>query len=142
MKKLYFLLFVTFAGCNYPKDPHHSFEKAKENRLRVGAIVNPPFVTREDGSIGGSEIKIIKDFAKGENLKLKIEEGSESDLVEKLEKYEVDIIAGGFDKKSIWKKKAGLTTPYDKKHVFFIPKGENRLLQQLESFILEKVDKP
>ncbi|WP_373058173.1 transporter substrate-binding domain-containing protein [Zunongwangia sp. H14] len=141
MKKLYILLIVAFAGCTYPQDPHHSFENAKQKSLKVGAVINPPYVTRQNGSYGGEEIEMLKRFAENEHFQIDFEEGSESDLVEKLEKYEIQVMAGGFSKKSIWKKKAGLTTPYDKKHVFLVPKGENRLLQQLETFIFKKSSK-
>jgi hypothetical protein len=42
---------------------------------------------------------------------------------------------GGFRKNTIWKKKAGLSHPYDKVHVILVPEGENELLFHLESFL-------
>jgi hypothetical protein len=49
----------------------------------------------------------------------------------------MDVVLGGFEKKSNWKTQVGLTKPYDGKHVLFIPRGENRLLYQLEKFIIQ-----
>lgn len=135
------LAVVIFAGCTYPKDPENSFEKAQKDELKVGVVVNPPFTTFENGSPGGEEIEILRDFAKSENLQISFEEGSESDLIKKMEEYEIQIIAGGFEKKTIWIKKAGPSATYDKKHVFLVPKGENRLLQELETFIFKNIRK-
>lgn len=138
MKKISILLLMFLAACVFPQDPEHSFEEAQKNGLLVGVVDNPPFTSISGETFKGSEIDLLKKFAEKEHLQLKFKEGSESDLIEDLEKYKLHVIAGGFSKKSIWKKKAGLTAPYDKNHVFFIPKGENRLLERMEAFILEK----
>ena len=139
MRYLYVLLILVMAGCTYPKDPENSWEKAKVTGLKVGISENPPYTTWDNGKAGGMEVDMLRKFAKSENLKIKFEKGSESDLVEKMEKYELHVIAGGFTRKTIWKKKAGPTAPYDKNHVFLVPKGENRLLQHLETFIFHKI---
>ena len=139
MRKLIILALLSMVtACTIPQDPENSFEEAKKETLLVGAIPNPPYVEISNNRFTGSEIEKLREFAKRENLRLKIEKGTESELVEKLEKYELHVVAGGIDKKTIWKKKAGLTAPYDKKHVFLIPKGENRLLKHLEDFIFRK----
>ena len=67
-------------------------------------------------------------------MKYKLETGNETDLVHKLEVYKLDMVIGGFEKKSVWKKKVAVTKPYDSNHVFFVPKGENRLLYEVEKF--------
>ncbi len=141
MKYFLILTMLIFAGCTYPKDPKNSFENAKKEKLKVGLVVNPPFTTFENGQAGGDEVEMLRNFAKAENLQISFEEGSESDLIEKLEHYEIHVIAGGFNKKTIWIKKAGPSASYDKKHVFLVPNGENRLLQELETFIFKKDSK-
>lgn len=132
------IFFLVFSGCIFPKDPENSFKEAQKNGLQVGVIERPPFTSISGETFGGKEIRILREFAKKEHLQIDFREGSESELVEDLEKYRLHIITGGFTKKTIWKKKAGLTAAYDQKHVFLIPKGENRLLERLEDFILSE----
>lgn len=141
MRYLYIFAILLISGCTYPKDPENSYQKARETSLKVGVVLNSPFTTYINDHAGGREVEMLKEFAKAEDLKIEFQEGSESDLVKKLEKYEIDLVAGGFDKKTLWKKKAGLTATYDKKHVFLVPKGENRLLQHLETFIFKNLEK-
>ncbi|MGB7786311.1 MAG: transporter substrate-binding domain-containing protein [Salinimicrobium sp.] len=139
MRKLILLTLLSMVtACSIPNDPEDSFEEAKKDALLVGAVPNPPYVEISNDQFTGSEIEKLRAFAKRENLRIKIEKGTESELVEKLEKYELHVMVGGIGKKTIWKKKAGLTAPYDTKHVFLIPKGENRLLKHLEDFIFRK----
>ena len=95
----------------------------------------------KNGTAKGSEIEILKDFARTNKLHIQFKEGSESDLIDKLKKYEIHIVAGGFEKKTLWKQEAGPTVTYDSKHLFLIPKGENRLLQKLEMQIFESKKK-
>lgn len=136
--KILYAAILLITACTIPQDPQHSFKEAKEKELLVGVINNPPFVDSSSSNLSGSEVQKLKEFARQENLRIKFLKGNESDLIHRLEKYELHVVIGGFDKKTIWKKKAGLTVPYDEKHVFLIPKGENRLLEHLEDFIFEK----
>lgn len=130
------LLLVFFCGaCNFPKDPNNSYENAKKSSLRVG------IVPKTDSINTSFEKNLITDFAEQEGLKASFFTDNESELVKKLENYQLDIVLGGFEKKSNWKTKVGMTKPYDDKHVLFIPRGENRLLFQLEKFI-QKNKKP
>ena len=143
MRKLLFLsVLLSILSCTYPKDPENSFEEAKKGSLLVGAVENPPFVQRQGKEFSGSEIALIRKFADQNNLSIRFIPGSESELVERLEKFKIHVVVGGFTKKTIWKKKAGYTAPYDRDdHVLLIPKGENRLLENLEKFIFENKKK-
>lgn len=143
MRKIVFILVaISLLSCIYPKDPEHSYEEAKRDGLLVGAVENPPFVVYEDDSYSGNEIEKLRRFADENDMNIRFLEGTESELVEKLEQFEIHVVAGGFKKSSIWNKKAGFTVPYDQDdHVFLIPKGENRLLQNLEDFIFENKKK-
>lgn len=143
MRKIVFILVaISLLSCIYPKDPENSYEEAKRNGLLVGAVENPPFVVYEGESYSGEEIEMLRHFANANGLNIKFLKGTESELVEKLEKFEIHVVAAGFKKNTIWKKKAGFTTSYDREdHVFLIPKGENRLLQNLEDFIFKNKKK-
>jgi len=130
-------LFLIFACNDFPRDAADSFEKAKNSGLQVGVSIHPPFTELENGNFSGSEIELIKQFAHENNLKVNFVSASESQLIEKLEKHELHLLIGGFDKKTLWSKKTGLSKPYDKKHVILIAKGENHLLFALEGFLFK-----
>lgn len=105
----------------------------------MGVIDNPPFTKITSDSFSGKEITIINNFAASQNLEVIYFKDTESHLIEKLEKYEIDLIVGGFDKKTVWSKIVGVTKSYDKKHVILLPKGENKLLIKLEEYIHQNV---
>lgn len=141
MKHLFLLITFFILGCDYPKDPEHSFKEARDKYLKVGVALNPPFTDNTNDTLTGTEIDLLEEFARQHNLQIQYTIDTESNLIKKLEEYEIHIIAGGFDKKTIWKKKAGLSAPYNKKNVFLVARGENKLLQNLESFIFSKTKK-
>ncbi len=137
-KLLFFLVFILITSCNIPKDPEGSWEKIQKNGLHIGVVINAPFTLQKDSVYSGKEIELLQNFAKENKLQLVYETGNETDLTDKLENYEIDLLVGGFTKKSIWTDKVGLTTPYDNEdHVILIPKGENKLLHFLESYIFK-----
>lgn len=137
----FLLLFLVFSACTFPKDPEESYEEARQSALKIGLVENPPFVVRKGEEVSGSEVDMLREFASRQGLQVEFFKGSETELINKLHKFELHIVAGGMDQKTIWKKKAGLTTTYDGRHVFLIPKGENRLLEHLEKFIFSKKKK-
>jgi len=136
IKFLLIFIFSVISSCNIPKDPENSWEKIQRDGLKVGVVINSPYAFQKESLFTGSEVKLLKKFAKENNLKIKFITENETYLVRKLENYEIDILIGGFTKKTIWTKKVGKSTPYDEEaHVFLIPKGENKLLHVIESFI-------
>lgn len=135
MKAMYVIGLFILLGCSYPKDPENSYMEARSSSLKIGITPNPPFTDFNNGKAEGIEIDILRDFAHSRNLKIDFVEGSESELVERLKDYKLHILAGGFKKKTLWKREAGATVTYDKEHIFLIPKGENELLKELETFL-------
>lgn len=133
--KILVLLMGLTVGCGIPKDPENTFYSAKSTGLKVGFVENPPFTEGENGKFDGVEVNLLKSFATENNLKITFVEGSESNLIEQLSNREIDILIGGFDKKTVWKEKAGSAKPYDDTHIILVPKGENRLVYELESFL-------
>ena len=136
--RIYKLLVITsllFISCNIPKDPHHSWQNAQNNGLKVG-MVSQMDVKKK--SLLQTEKAWMEDFAKENNMEILFIENNETDLIERLKNYNIEIMIGAFEKKSIWKKEVGMTLPYDGKHVMFIPKGENELLYHLEKFLNNK----
>lgn len=135
------LLFMVLwaSSCNLPKDQKESLQEAKEKGLLVGVVENPPYVRTNNEKFEGKEVEILKNFAAVQGLDVKFVEDNESELLEKLEKYELHVVIGGFEKKTIWKRKSTPTVSYDGKHVFLVPNGENRLLKKIETYIFKEV---
>lgn len=126
---------ILFSGCGIPKDPEASFRNAQHQTLKVGIVNNPPFTVISGEEYSGIEVNLVRTFATRNNLKLDFTEGCESNLIRQLEHDQIDILIGGFDKKTVWTEKAGNTIPYDGKHIILVTKGENRLVFELESVI-------
>lgn len=124
----FLLLIFLISACNFPKDPNNTFQKAQKSTLKIGVVL------KSNDSNVQYEQQLVKEFGAQYNLQPSFTVGSETELIKQLENYQLDIVLGGFEKESIWKKKVGMTKPYDSKHVFFIPKGENYLLFKLEEF--------
>ncbi|MGB8704532.1 MAG: transporter substrate-binding domain-containing protein [Gillisia sp.] len=134
-----FILFISLISCNnFPKDPQDSWKHAKAEGLKVGVVDHPPFAMAKKDSFSGSEVKMIREFASQNDLQVKFESGNETELVDKMEHYKLHVIIGGFTKKTVWKKKIAPTIPYNKqKHVFLVPKGENKLMTHLETYLYQ-----
>ncbi|MEX0720186.1 MAG: transporter substrate-binding domain-containing protein [Balneolaceae bacterium] len=131
--------FLLLNACSdFPKDPRNSLENAKATGLKVGVALNQSFTIFEDSVLSGSEIDLIREFARRNNLDVNFTIASESELISKLEKYDLHIAAGGFSKKTIWSRKVGTTLAYDGSHVLLIPKGENALVTELERHFLKE----
>ncbi|MDX1472170.1 MAG: hypothetical protein R3213_11790 [Flavobacteriaceae bacterium] len=136
-KVLGFLTLLLFLSCEIPQDPRKSWENIEDTQFNVGVVIRENNEGVETSKIIEREKDLIKNFSNQHGLKLNMVEGSETYLVHKLESYELDAVIGGFKSKSVWGKYVGMTKPYDHRHVIFIPKGENKLLYKLESFILK-----
>jgi polar amino acid transport system substrate-binding protein len=137
MKQAAVILLFILCGCSFPKDPEDSFKKAQQEGLRVGIVDHPPYTTFEDNEAGGTEAAMIEEFAKQEGLKVQYFYGTESQLIKMLEDYKLHLMIGGFEKKTVWKDKAGQSTKYNDKNCFFVAKGENELLYRLEAYLLK-----
>lgn len=106
---------LPLAGCGqFPSDPESTFNKAaKRGSLRVGVIDNPPWTTRSGaGEPIGVEPALVRAFAASHGLKVEWHWLSESECVEALKRFQLDVGIGGFTRKSPWKKEVGLTFAY------------------------------
>lgn len=133
MKRHLLLIFFTsllLTSCNIPYDSEETFKKSHDFPLRVGIVNSSDTVTSQINY----EQQLMDQFVQEKNLKVQYKKGAETQLMHLLEKDSLDVVLGNFTKKTIWKKKAGLTAPYDKKHLWLIKKGENRLLFEIENY--------
>ncbi|MCZ4319765.1 transporter substrate-binding domain-containing protein [Aequorivita viscosa] len=131
---LLLLILSIFLSCDFPKDPSNTYNDARANGMKVGVVNNPPFTNTTKDTVSGREVQIIAAFAKQNNIAIEYVVASETNLINLLKNRKIQIVIGGFTKKTVWKKHAGLTAAYDGTHVFLIPKGENRLVFELETY--------
>ena len=128
-------------GCGLPRDPEGTSERlASTHELRVGVSDSPPWTTATGAEPHGVEPQLVRQFASGIGARVLWTRGSETQLVHSLEEHRVDLVIGGFEKKTEWSSTAGVTQSFaqsadGKKHVFLAAPGENRFLLALDRFL-------
>jgi hypothetical protein len=136
------IVLVCFGCTEYPKDPNKTLHKVTDGNLTVGYSENSPWVVKKEGEPepSGIEPALIKSFASTLNAKIIWENGSEGQLLKKLEDRKIDVVIAGLTDETPWKTRMiGLTKPYrikgKEKHVIAVQEGENAFLIQLEFFL-------
>jgi ABC-type amino acid transport substrate-binding protein len=124
-------------ACDMPRDAESTLERVRDTGvLRAGAVSNPPFVVTSGGDVSGPEAAIVEAFGKAHGAAVTWVVGSEEELVERLERFQLDVVVGGITKKNPLAKKVGATLPlYEragKQHVILTPPGENGFLLALD----------
>lgn len=140
MRRLLTLAFVVSAAsaCGMPRDPNRSVDRIQQTAvLRAGFTERAPWVMRgSDGGAEGPEAELVERFAASLGARAEWRQGSESELFEALERFELDIVIGGLTADNPAAPALGVTRPYvergDKQHVMAVAPGENRLLVALE----------
>ena len=133
------------SSCGITHDPEGTSERiASTHELRVGISDNPPWTVAADGEPRGIEPDLVREFASGAGAHVLWKKGSETVLVEGLKRHQLDLVVGGFEKKTQWASSAGITQPYakdadGKKHVFLAAPGENRFILSLDRFLTERM---
>ena len=138
-------LALLLVGCdNLPRDNAGALERVIGGELRVGVVENPPWVHWQDGAASGLEPELIASWAKSINARVLWRRGSEAELVEALNRRELDVMAAGLDSKTPYAAKLALTQPYveveerggkKKKHLLAVTPGESALLFALDRFL-------
>ncbi|WP_165481070.1 substrate-binding periplasmic protein [Legionella impletisoli] len=119
--KLFILMCLLISSCDLPKDPKQTLEKVKKNHiLRIGAIYNPPWVNNNETGI---ELLLLNQFAKELNAQPKLFYLPESLAMKALIEHQVDVVIGGINENTPWKKEIGLTRPYYKE-IYYIGRPE------------------
>jgi polar amino acid transport system substrate-binding protein len=139
------LLCLGLIGCDaLPRDNAGALERASGGELRVGVVENPPWVRFDNQTITGLEPELIEAWAKSINARVFWQRGAESNLVEALDRRELDVVAAGFDTKTPYHSKLALSQPYvevedrrgaKKKHLLAVTPGESALLLSLDRFL-------
>ena len=130
------ILAAAAAGCGIPRDPEDSLDRIRQSGvLRAGITTHLPWTTDS----GGPEADAVAAFAQALGARVEWRRGSESELFEALEKFELDVAVGGFTADNPAAPKLGMTRPYVKadgrKHVVALAPGENRLILEFERLL-------
>lgn len=93
----------------------------------------------------GVEAVLIEEVAGKLGATVEWKVGGESELLEALERRELDVVVGGLTSDTPWKNRVGLTGPYlttgygrRAEHVVAVPPGENGWLVRLERFLFDR----
>jgi polar amino acid transport system substrate-binding protein len=134
---------LLLAACGLPRDPENTSQRiAATHELRVGVTDNGEWVDAQSAEPSGIEPDLVRRFAARIGARVLWTRGSETELVQALKRYELDLAIGGFDRKTAWKSIAGVSQPFaetsdKKKHVFLTGPGENRFILTLDTFLTE-----
>jgi polar amino acid transport system substrate-binding protein len=136
------LLTLLTTSCGLPRDPAKTSERiASTHELRVGVSDNPPWTIASSGEPRGIAPDLVRRIARQMGAHVEWRAASESRLIKALEAHELDLVIGGFDKKTQWSSKAGLTQPFlkdgeGKRHVLLAGPGENGFILTLDRLLI------
>lgn len=100
------------AACEIPADPEGTFERVEGGTLRVGVIDHPPWADLAGREPKGVEPTLVRRFAEQIQADIEWIPGSESELVEAMTGFQIDVLIGGLTRSSPWIKEVALTRPY------------------------------
>lgn len=103
--------FIVIA-CNLPRDSDGTLDRITGGTMRVGFVVDTPWVTDSSDGPGGVEPAFVRALARDLGARVQWTRGQQSQLLETLSGRELDLVVGGLDAKSPWKEKLALTRPY------------------------------
>jgi polar amino acid transport system substrate-binding protein len=109
---LFAALCVCSAACGLPRDSDGTLDRVRGGTMRVGFVVDTPWVTDSTAGPGGIEPALARALARELGARIEWTRGQQSQLLETLSERELDLVVGGLDAKSPWKQKLALTRPY------------------------------
>jgi polar amino acid transport system substrate-binding protein len=106
-------LILIQAACGLPRDPEGTLERVRGGTLRVGFVVDTPWVTAVGpAAVGGLEGAIVAELARGLGARVAWTHGAETPLLTALHDGDLDLVVAGLTKDSPWAAKASFTRPY------------------------------
>jgi len=108
----WFLVIALGLACGLPRDPEGTLERVRGGTLRVGFVVDTPWVTAIGPAAGGVEGAIVAELARGLGARVAWTHGAETPLLTALHDGDLDLVVAGLTKDSPWAAKASFTRPY------------------------------
>jgi polar amino acid transport system substrate-binding protein len=106
------VLGLAIGGCQYPRDPEGTLDRVSGGTLRAGVIEDPPWVDLSGAEPAGVEPELVRQFAAELDAEIEWVEGAESDLVEAMRGFQLDLIIGGLTRSSPYSEHVALSRPY------------------------------
>lgn len=135
-------VWLSAAACDLPYDPEGTLLRARGGTLRIGAVESPHFLKRTSDGAEGPEAEIVKRFASSIGAKIEWHWGSLDNHMQKLKRFELDVLAGALTESSPWKREVAFTRVWrhegDANQVLAVPPGENAMLFALDKLIEER----
>jgi hypothetical protein len=119
------LALALLAACDLPRDPRGTLAAAAERgTLVVGVAESPPWVVRQGDQAAGVEADLVRAFAAELGAEVEWVWGGLDGHLEALERFELDLVAGGLAAGSPWSKRVGFTRAYlEAEQVVGVPPG-------------------
>jgi polar amino acid transport system substrate-binding protein len=116
---------AALVGCQYPRDVEGTLERVSGGTMRVGVSDHEPWVNLDGPQPTGVEPTIIRRFAETIDAEIHWVQGDSEELVEALERGQLDVVLAGFTRTSEHRRRVALTRPYVDTELFLAhPKGE------------------
>ncbi|MFZ0388841.1 MAG: transporter substrate-binding domain-containing protein, partial [Calditrichia bacterium] len=112
-----FLFILLITACRFPQDSKGTLSRVKNDTLRVGITLNPPWVKGSRENPSGVEVKLVKNLAGQLNAHVQWVWGSQMSSMKALESGEVDLVIGGITAEMPHFKKTTLSKPYFKDRI-------------------------
>lgn len=141
---------LLLAACQggFPADPQGTLERARGGELRVGVSENPPWTeVAPDGTVGGSEVELLTDYAETIDAEVEWVPAGENTLAAMMREGQLDVVVGGLASDVPWTSEIATTRPYttttgpdgaEVKIVVGVQPGENALMTDIERFLAER----
>jgi len=105
--------FSLLTSCDdFPKDPEGTLNRVRGGVMRVGISENPPWTWLANGQPRGVEVQLAEALARDLNARIEWVPGSETQLMQGLRNFELDLVIAGLVEGSPWTGRVGFTEPY------------------------------
>lgn len=106
------MMLIVLSACRYPDDVQHTLQRIEGGTMHVGLAENRPWVIQTDGEPAGLEPEILRALAEQLGARIQWHWGSESQLLQALQQYQLDIVVAGFVEKSPMSKETIFSKAY------------------------------
>ena len=107
------LAVLLLMGCDLPRDIEGTEDRVRQGVLRVGVIDGvAPWAAWHSGTPRGVEVQLVRELAERTESDIRWVSGSDTELFHALAAFELDLVIGGVDRTTPWRKEVALTRPY------------------------------
>jgi hypothetical protein len=136
-------LLLALTSCDLPRDASGTLKRVQHGTMKVGVIVDTPWVTMSKDSVGGVEAQLAQELARRVDAHIQWVQWPAADLLDSLHARKIDLLIGGLVASSPWSQQVAFTRPYftdttKQKHVLAVAPGENAWQVKVEELLHER----